>query len=130
MSEFLYEYFLEDRRIYLAARAYWFRRVRQIVTFDKTLVPYLSERFRNGQLFYDGNPIFNIINTRTRKAVRIVQEDPREFDRFYSSWEQDRFLPFGTDFEPRLIREKVIVLTLTRDSVQRSLEELGSWLDG
>lgn len=86
MSDFLYEMFLEDRSVYHAARAFWFRQIKNIIPDQEMLTSYLSERFKNGTLFYDGNPIFNTVNRRTGKAIRIVQESPREFEKFYASF--------------------------------------------
>ena len=71
MSVFLYEWFLEDRRVYHAARAFWFKQVKQLFPEREPLGPYLSERFENGKLFYDGNPMINVINPRTAKAARV-----------------------------------------------------------
>jgi len=128
MSDYLYENFLEDRRVYLAARAFWFRQVKQLFPEQETSTHYLSERFENGKLFYDGNPIFNTINPRTSKAVRIVQQSPLEFETFYTSWEQEILLQLDKIGQEVSIREKVIVLTLTRESLVKSKEELRSWL--
>ena len=86
MSDFLYEKFLEDHRVYHAARAFWFRQIKQILPNKNSLVMYLSERFENGKLFYGGNPIFSAINCRTGKAVWIVHESPREFEKFHTSF--------------------------------------------
>lgn len=129
MSVFLYEHFLEDYRVYHAARAFWFKQVKQLFPEREPLQPYLSERFANGKLFYDGNPIVNAINPRTAKAARIVQESPTEFDEFYSSWEQEMSL-LGSDGQEVWLQEKVIVLTLTKGSLDRSKDELRRWLAG
>ena len=59
MSDFLYEKFLEDRRVYHAARAFWFKQIKQLLPNTEPLAQYLAERFENGELFYDGNPIIN-----------------------------------------------------------------------
>lgn len=130
MSGFLYERFLEDRRVYLAARAFWFRHVRRIVSDREPLPPYLSERFGNGELFFDGNPIFNVINHRTSRAARIVQESPVRFDEFYSSWEQETELVLNQNSRPIVVSEKVIVLTLTSETLEKSTNELRTWLQG
>jgi hypothetical protein len=124
MSDFLYEKFLEDRRVYHVARAFWFRQVKQLLPNQESSAPYLSERFENGKLFYDGNPMFNTINRRTSKAARIVQESPLEFETFYTSWEQEISLQLDLNGREVSVHEKVIVLTLTRESLEKSKEEL------
>lgn len=130
MSEFLYERFLEDRHVYRAARAFWFRQVKRLFPDNERLGSYLSERFENGELFYDGNPMINVINRRTHKVARVIQECPVTFKEFYTSWEQDISLQIEPNDSEVSLREKVIVLTLTRDSLEKSKSELLSWLDG
>lgn len=130
MSDFLYEQFLEDHRVYHAARAFWFRQLKQILPNQESLIPYLSERYVNGKLFYDGNPIFNKINRRTGKAVRIVQASPNEFEKFYASFEAESRHQIEINGRLQPILEKVIVLTLTRESLEKSKEEIRGWLKG
>lgn len=130
MSDFLYEKFLEDHRVYHAARAFWFRQIKKILPNNDFLASYLSERFENGKLFYDGNPIFNTINRRTGKAVRIIQESPREFEKFYASFFSESLHQIEINGRQQSIHEKVIVLTLTRESLEKSKEELREWLQG
>jgi hypothetical protein len=128
MSEFLYERFLEDRRVYHAARAFWFKQVKRLFPNKEPLEPYLAERFENGELFYDGNPIINVINLRTSKCARVIQESPAKFEKFYTSWEHETSLTIGSAGTTVPLQEKVIVLTLTRDALQKSKDELRGWL--
>lgn len=130
MSDFLYEKFLENNRVYHAARAFWFRQIKNILPDEKLFPSYLSERFENGKLFYDGNPIFNIVNPRTGKSIRIVQESPSEFDKFYESFISESLHQIEINGELKPILEKVIVLTLTRESLEKSKNELLEWLQG
>ena len=132
MSEFLYEQFLEDPRVYHVARAFWYKQIKQVKQSSPDSEPlgsYLTDRFENGKLFYDGNPMINVINFRTKKAARVVQESPANFEKFYSSWEQAIFLQVESIGQVR-VHEKVIVLTLTRNSLERSKSELREWLKG
>ncbi|MGV7210151.1 hypothetical protein ACLB1G_20120 [Oxalobacteraceae bacterium A2-2] len=126
MSDFLYEKFLEDRDIYRAARAFWASEISHLVP-GRALQPYLADKFEDGELFYDGNPIANAVNLKTGKAARIVQESPQEFGKFYKSWNQPASVRFPGG-EQLAVQEKVIVLTLTRESLERSLQELQDWL--
>jgi hypothetical protein len=128
MSEFLYERFLEDRRVYHAARAFWFRQIKRLFPNNEPLRPYLAERFQNGELFYDGNPIISIVNPRTGKAARVIQESPVTFEKYYTSWEHETSLPVRPGSSTVLLQEKVIVLTLTHDALQKSKDELRRWL--
>lgn len=129
MSNFLYEHFLSDPRIYHAARAFWFKKIGQLFpNRSEPLSPYLSDRFGNGALFYDGNPIINVINRQTGKAARVIQESPEEFGRFYSSWEQTISLQPEAASPAVEVQERVITLTLTHDSLEKALAELQEWL--
>lgn len=130
MSDFLYEKFLEDHRIYHAARAFWFKQFKSIIPKQETFTTYLAERFENGTLFYDGNPIFNTVNLRTGKAVRIIQESPHEFGKYYASFFSESLHQIEVNNRLQSIREKVIVLTLTRESLEKCKGELREWLQG
>lgn len=128
MSDFLYEKFLEDHRVYHAARAFWFRQIKNVLPNQDFLASYLSERFEDGKLFYDGNPIFNTINQKTGKAVRIIQESPHEFEKFYASFIYESLHQIEINGRQQSILEKVIVLTLTRESLGQSKREIREWL--
>lgn len=130
MSDFLYEKFLEDRCVYRAARAFWFKQVKAVIPQQEHFTTYLSERFENGMLFYDGNPIFNTVNLRTGRAVRIIQESPHEFGMFYASFLSESSHKIEAGNRLQSIREKVIVLTLTRESLKKCKRELHEWLQG
>jgi hypothetical protein len=128
MSDFLYERFLDDRRIYRAARAFWFRKMKQILPARDIFLPYVSDKFLNGELFYDGNPIFNAVNLLTGNAVRIIQESPREFGEFYESFENKSSHLIKIDGNHRRIFEKLIILTLTKESYSRAEKEISQWM--
>lgn len=130
MSEFLYERFLSDNRVYHVTSAFWHKQVKALFPNNDSLLPYLSVRFGNGKLFYDGNPIFTALNSRTGKGARIVQESPVEFEKFYASWNQEASFYSEANGREIVIQEKVIVLTLTRESLEKSKEELRTWLRG
>ncbi len=128
MSDFLYERFLEDHRVYHAARAFWFRQIKHAHANHEQFTSYLSERFSNGKLFYDGNPIFNAINPATGKAVRIIQESPSDFEKFYTSFLSESLHQIEINGRLQPILEKVIVLTLTTESLKKSTQEVCEWL--
>lgn len=116
---FLYEFFLDNPKSYHSNIAYWHKYLgvelkRNEIVYTK----YLSDRFNNGKLFYDGNPIFNAIIPSEKKAFRIIQESPKEFELFYESFfeEKERFL------------ELTIVLTLTREHREKAITEIIEWI--
>ncbi len=123
MISFLFTNFLESERTYHAAKAYWSKKLGE---FKDSYQPYLSDRFANGRLFYDGNPIFNIANFNTGKGVRIVQESHEENGEIYHSFVNE------IDIQTKLgkvVSEKVIVLTLTPATANRAKDEIEAWLD-
>jgi len=145
MTIFLFENFLESKKVYHAAKAFWSRQVltavfpewRRPKKEDETpeadavdirdpLIPYLSDRFGNGQLHYDANPIVNFQNPVNRKGLRIIQLDPNEYEDFYESWTRDLAEEERSELEPH--HEKIIALTLTRENLYRSLDEVHRWL--
>lgn len=83
---------------------------------------YLADRFRDGTLFFDGNPIFNAWLKGSNKAFRIIQEDPEEFEEYYASFKKEITIG-GMHYE-----ELVIVLTLSRTRREKALIEIKEWL--
>lgn len=122
MDDFLFADFLDDHATYAAAEAWWQAR---LVFLDGHCAPYLRTAFANGQPFYDGNPIVNLADRNAGKAARIVQQCPREFGHDYTSFEQAIELADGDGHRPA--REKIIVLTLTRETAQRAEDALRAW---
>ena len=122
MDDFLFADFLDDHAVYAAAQAYWQSR---LACFDGQCAPYLRTAFANGQPFYDGNPIVNLANWQAGKAARIVQQCPREYGHDYTSFEQAIELAGPGGHRPA--QEKIIVLTLTKDTAQRAEAELRAW---
>jgi hypothetical protein len=77
--EILYKKFLTDNKVYLPNIAYWHRQIKKMlkdIGVDFERKKYLSDRFHNNKLFFDGNPIFNAWIKESSKAFRIIQEDP------------------------------------------------------
>lgn len=122
MDDFLFADFLDDNAAYAAAEAWWQAR---LAFLDGQCTAYLRTAFANGQPFHDGNPIVNLADRNAGKAARIVQQCPREFGHDYTSFEQAIELADGDGLRPA--REKVIVLTLTRETAQRAEDALRAW---
>ncbi|MGX9697178.1 hypothetical protein ACWYXK_09370 [Janthinobacterium lividum] len=122
MNDFLFADFLEDQAAYAAAEAYWQAR---LAFLDGQCTAYLRTAFANGQPFYDGNPIVNLADRNAGKAARIVQQCPHECGHGYTSFEQAIELAGSDGHRPA--QEKIIVLTLTRETAQRAEDELRAW---
>ncbi len=122
----LYKNFLKDRRVYRPNIAYWHRQIKQALD-DAGVVyegeKYLADRFSNGELFYDGNPIYNAFFTRAGKALRVVQEDSEEFEEYYTSFKSEVVV------NGRAYEELVIVLTLSEERKDKALLEIQQWVN-
>jgi hypothetical protein len=79
---------------------------------------FVTDKYNNGKLFYDGNPIINGKIVSVNKAFRIIQEDPKEFDIYYSKFKNESI---------HGINELVIILTLTKENHKQALEDLAKW---
>jgi hypothetical protein len=140
-EKYLFEKFAEDRRIYNLNQGYWKRlfqsRLSEIITSENTL-------FRNvdstGSKIYDANPIFTYINHQRTKAIRIIQDDIRLFER--ESVTRERFLisawldkisideDHSLDQPEKRVNELVIALFITKTSVAKAMDLVVMWLDG
>jgi hypothetical protein len=123
--DILYKNFLKENKIYRPNIAYWHRQIKGMLKdahIDLEREKYLTDRFHDGTLFFDGNPIFNARLKGSNKAFRIIQEDPDEFEDYYTSFKKEITIG-GSYYE-----ELVIVLTLSRSRREKALTEIQEWL--
>ena len=121
--DFLYKKFLENKQTYRWNKTYWKNEINKIFENDDFILDkYVTDKFANGKLFYDGNPIYSAKLNKQEKSFRIIQENPDEFGDYYTSFIND------IDNNISDYQELVIVLTLTRENKQRALYELRSWI--
>lgn len=114
----LYKDFLVKRNIYHLQMGYWKRIIfHKLNDQGEKYTEYLNTRFNNGELFYDGNPIFNLKECNGNKAVRIVQEDYNEFGDLF-----EKIVNENND-----LSEMVIVLTLTDKTSKMAVETISQW---
>lgn len=128
MKIFQYQNFLSDKDEYAALRTFWMSHLKEALPEDEPVEAYANDRYANGTLFYDGNPIGSAVNWRNRHAVRIIQESPAELGEHYLSWEGELSLDRTGQPAPVTVTEKVIALTLTEQTLQRALAEIRQWL--
>lgn len=125
MSKYLYASFLEDKRIYNLAQAWWGRLLTGLAAERKLeFRPYLNPRPASGRKEYDGNPICNAYFPSLDKAVRIIQEAPEEEQASLSAW-LDTIEIHETGAETP---ELVIALELSRTTASRARGLLLRWL--
>ncbi len=118
--KYLYENFLENKSTYRWNKFFWKQSIQNLFNNELNFETYVTDKFANGRLFYDGNPIVSGKYPKQKKAFRIIQENPKEFENFYTSFineESDTQYP-----------ELVIVLTLTQETKQRAMSELYEWV--
>jgi hypothetical protein len=124
----LFPEFLERAEEYQKAQDYWNALWNRLPRLDREAGGWRSGWFGpNPQ--NDGNPIFTAISEQERKAIRIIQFEPRPED---TGPEVDYWLDtFGGDLaNPRAIRELVICCSLSTSSSDYVLKLMNAWLVG
>lgn len=113
---YLYKNFLEDKRVYALNENYYKRFFKKAVSQEPK--PYYNMSFRNGEKFYDGNPIFSTkINDR---LVRIIQEEPESEKPYISASIEEK--------EDQKLEELILILELSKE-IKPYLEKfLQKWL--
>ncbi len=104
MIHFLYRDFLSDRRVYHLNEAFYNRLFQKLT--KKKPAPFFTVQFKNGEKFYDGNPIFSTLTDN--RIVRIIQEEPESETPVISAW-----LDKATD---KNLDELVISLELSKEA--------------
>lgn len=125
--EILYKNFLKEKNVYRPNIAYWHKQIKRMLEVSSLAYKnekYLADRFSNGDLFFDGNPIFNMVFEGSNKALRIIQENPEEFEEYYTSFKADIIIN-DVSYE-----ELVIVLTLSKGRREKALLEIQEWIKG
>lgn len=125
MVHHLYSNFLQDKKIYNLAQAYWGRLFSKIAQqYDLRLVPYLNDQSGNGQKEYDGNPIFNALEPSLNRAVRIIQIEPEGEQLDISAWLDT--IELFESAPP--VQELVIDTVLSKESYAIARKFIGAWL--
>lgn len=121
MGQVLYATFLENRRVYLLAKARWQRLFEQLLSAKQyTFRPFLNEKRM------DGNPMFTAYVPAADRALRIIQVDPSEAvaEVDIKAWLDQAVMPERED----RVEELVIDLVLTNEAEQISLLLIEAWL--
>jgi len=102
--QYLYKNFLKDKRVYNLNEGYYARLFKKLTRWEPKTV--FNTRFRNGEKFYDGNPIFSALVDN--RVLRIIQEEPESNKIYLSAW-----LTTATEKE---LDELVITLELSKEA--------------
>lgn len=125
MVHHLYANFLTDKKIYNLAQGYW-QRLFSGLAHERQLhfVPYLNTETHAGQKEYDGNPIFNVLEKKRNRAVRIIQAPPQGESIDISAWLDSIALSEKSATVPELVLD--MVLSKERYAVAERL--IRAWL--
>lgn len=123
MKNFLYKDFLTNKNTYRWLKTYWKKEIEKLLSQNYTLDLYVSDKFSNGKLFYDGNPIYSTQIHKKEKSFRIIQEDPFEFEDYYTKFINEKSNNVGK------YEELVIVLTLTKENKLQALADIKEWIE-
>jgi len=132
-DKILFEQFLENKKTYNLNISYWRKKLNKALLEDIQLKDQpVQNKNEHGKNFYDGNPIFSYYSITKNKALRIIQENPKELAVYpetlkLDAWVNSLVLPLqGEELE---IKELVISIVLTPDSVRKCIQTVGFWLD-
>lgn len=138
-NKYLYEQFAKDKRIYNLNQGYWKRQFKSKIEVKFSQNNILFKNMDNrGNKVYDANPIFTFINYQKTKAIRIIQDDitsenfikdQTNIDEYLiSAWTDNITLYNTSDYNEITIRELVIALFLTKETVNKTMELIAKWL--
>ena len=137
-NKYLYEDFKKDKRIYNLNQGYWKRKfkskIEKKLSQDNILFKNIDDK---GNKIYDANPIFTFLNYKRTKAIRIIQDDISNIetnkinvdDYLISAWIDTIRLYSKNNIEKEtLVKELVVALFLTKDTVEKTMSLITRWL--
>lgn len=131
----LYQQFLREKAIYNLNVSYWRIKLQKALNEKISSKDQLIKNKDNkGKNFYDGNPMFSYYNPRKEKAIRVIQEDPSEINKYsdiklIEAW-ISKILVTDSSREDKEVPELVISLFLTKSTVEKCVELAKDWFNG
>jgi hypothetical protein len=127
----LFEQFLENKNTYNLNVGYWRKKLQTalVETIQKSDQPIINKN-EKGKNFYDGNPIFSFYNQKKNKAIRIIQEDPKEILTYPNMLLLDAWidkLTLTVKKEEVIVPELVISLFLMQNTTKKCLQMVNAW---
>ena len=88
MKKHLFTDFLIDELVYKICKTYWEAKIEDLLEKHNIsdLEPYLNTKFKNGQDFFDGDPIINYYSEELNRAFRIIQEEADSENEAITAW--------------------------------------------
>lgn len=71
--EFINEWYFQSKKAYLKSVDLWHRAISRVLKNVDSHEQWLENRYGNGDLITDGNPIYSIIDRDENKALKILQ---------------------------------------------------------
>jgi hypothetical protein len=124
-NQYLFSDFLENKKVFNLAEAYWRRMVTAIAQERGcSFRPYLNHLDAAGRKEYDANPIFEAFFPELNKAVRIIQDRPEQGKLDLSGWLDQLELEESHPPTPEL----VLALALSRETAEAARQLLRCWI--
>ena len=124
MVTHLYKDFLENEKVYFANIDYWKSVIYTLLSGENlSFEEYVATTKKDGSLYMDGNPIFNFRIDKSKRAVRIIQEEIETDKVEYSAWLNNLELTDSSSVD-----ELVISLELSNESVLLAVELINAWI--
>lgn len=125
MATHLFTNFLEDTAVYQQNIDFWKKIIYPLLSVEKIeFKEYLSTTKKDGSLYTDGNPIFNMKVIHSNRALRIIQEEIEMETVEFSAWLDT------IEIENEQIDELVISLELSHESTLLAINLINAWLIG
>ncbi len=126
MAEFLYADFLNNKRVYNLAQAFWGRLLTGILKqYGYDYTSYINQ-FQGGKKEYDGNPIFSAFIPEAKRAIRVIQVSPKEEGDDLSAW-IDSIESNGKSHTEQT-KELVLDVKLSRKAKAGAKELMTKWI--
>ena len=123
--KYLFPTFLEDKKVFNLAEAYWRRMITTIAQeANAPFHSYINHYDSKGRKEYDANPIFDAFFPSLHKAVRIIQDEPETDAPGLATWMDTITLNEGQPPVPEL----VIALALSRETAATARELIRKWV--
>ena len=119
----LFKNFLEYKQVYQNNVVYWKDILSKIVKDKLENYYWIEPKFANGESFFDGNTIISFVCQSSKKAVRIIQEEPESDSLEIGAWVDDFYLS-----EEETIKELVISLELSSESEKIAKNLIKKWI--
>ena len=117
--------FSSSKQLYLDTVNYWDKKIRNILSNQENYKTWLNNKTKNGELILDGNPIYSLITKDRKRALRIIQDEPRSKNPYMQVWTDT----YDKGDEGENIPVLTISLELSNKTLMDSLSIIHSWFN-